>query len=321
MIFPRRLPLLLALAGLLAAEAGCHSVSARPGGARSSPVSRRGHLKPVVAVMDFENLANFSGKWNLGEGMADLLVVALLDSDRVVVLERKHLGDVVGEIVRQGQSLFRQEGRVEKGRLMNAKYLIRGSVTDFTVTGDGSGWFGVPHLKVAGRGSRARVAITLKVSDVESGEIISSVKTDRTVGAGGVRGEVNYKNVAFGGDAYFRTPLGKATDKAIRVAVRQILRDLPVQRWQPQVAEAGFDTVIINGGSNVGLREGQIFMVRESGRDITDPVTGQVLEREAGRAIGRIRVVEVKPTSAHAVILEGKAARGNILEPVAIETR
>jgi hypothetical protein len=232
------------------------------------------------------------------------------------VLERKHLGDVVGEILRQGQELFRSEGRVEKGRLMNAKYLIRGTITDFTVTGEASGWFGVSSFRAAGRGSRARVAITVKVSDVESGQIISSVKTDSSVSAGGFGAGINYKDMAFGGDAYFRTPLGRATEQAIRKAVKQVLRDLPTRKWEPRVAEAGVDMVVVNGGDNVGLREGQVYLVREAGRDITDPQTGHVVESLPGRVIGRIEVRDVRPASAHAAILEGTAQRGNFLEPV-----
>jgi len=107
----------------------------------------------------------------------------LLDADRVIVLERKDLKDVLNEIVLQGRDLFRKEGKADRGRLKNAKYLVRGSVTDFTETNEYSGWFGISWLKVFGHGSQARVAIHIKVSDVESGEIVSSVKAAKTVTA------------------------------------------------------------------------------------------------------------------------------------------
>ena len=277
-------------------------------------------IQPVVAVMDFENRANFSGQWNLGTGMADLLVSELIDSGRVTVLERQHIGEVINEIVRQGQSLFRREGRVERGRLKNAQYLIRGVVTDFTITSEGRGWLGLPNFRLWGSGSRARVAINIKVSDVESGEILSSVKTDASVGAGGVGGDYKDSKMAFGGDAFFRSPLGRATEKAMTKAVRHILADLPEDSWKPRVAEAGLDMVVINGGENVGVKNGDLFIVREHGREITDPVTGNVLETVSGRIVGRIEVREIKPLSARAIILEGKVARGQILEPVP-ETR
>lgn len=305
---------LLAVALLLHA-AGCVAAGPSRDARRASAYSSRRTIKPVVAVTDFENLANPPGQWNLGRGMADLLVAQLLDSGRVVVLERKHLSDVVGEIVRQGQDLFRAEGRVERGRLKNAKYLVRGAVTDFTETAAGSGWFGISWLRVFGRGSRARVAITVHVSDVETGEILSSVKAAKAVSAGGVGAEARYKNVAFGGDAFFRTPLGKATESAIRSAVARILKEVPIAYWHARVAEAGPDDVVINGGKNMKVREGDVFLVRDEGREITDPATGNVIERVPGKVVGRIRVREVSAASSHAVLLEGEARRGQYLEP------
>jgi curli biogenesis system outer membrane secretion channel CsgG len=273
-------------------------------------------LKPIVAVVDFENKASFSGQWNLGAGMADLLVNRLVESERVVVLERQHLGDVVGEIVRQGQELFRSEGRAQKGRLKNAQYLIRGVVTDFTVTGDTSGWFGTDKAAVRGRGQRARVALTVKVSDVATGEILSSVRAEGEASSGGLGAAVNYKGVSFGGDAFFRTPLGKATEAALSRAVKKILHDLPVQSWQPRVADMVDGLVVVNGGTSVGVRAGMEFAVRGPPREIKDPVTGNTIDLIPGKVSGRIRIQEVKESASYAELLEGSATRGDVLERV-----
>ena len=302
------------VAGLLASLglAACRSPDSGPLISRHPPGERL--IQPVVAVTDFENLSNFSGQRSLGSDMADLLTALLLDSGHVTVLERRHLGTVVGEIARQGSDLFRREGRVEHGRLKNARYLVRGSVTDFAETGRASARGGSSWLRLFGGGSRARVALVMQISDVETGEIIGSVRAARAVSAGGAGGEARYKNVSFGGDAFFRTPLGRATESALHDAVRRILKDLPPVAWQPRVAEAGHDIVVINGGENARVRMGDVFLVREDGREITDPVTGNVLESVPGKVIGRLRVTEVLPTSAHATSLEGQARRGDHLE-------
>jgi curli biogenesis system outer membrane secretion channel CsgG len=282
----------------------------------TSPYRSSREVKPVVAVTDFENLANFPGQWNLGKGMADVLVTQLIDSDRVIVLERKDLKDVLNEIVLQGGDLFRKEGKVDRGRLKNAKYLFRGCITDFTETSESSGWFGISWLRIFGRGSQARVAINIKVSDVESGEIVASMKAAKSVSAGGIGAEGRYKNMSFGGDAFFRTPLGKATDGAIHSALRRILRELPVTTWQARVAEFTGDTVVVNGGKNVRVRIGDKFFVRESPRDITDPATGNVIETVPGNVVGEIEITKVNPASAYAVIKTGVAKRGDFLETV-----
>ncbi len=297
-----------ALAGLLIAAAGCRTAA--------PPRRAQRTVKPVVAVTEFENLSDFKGQWKLGEDIADLLVSELLDTERVTVLERKHIQDVVGEIVRQGQELFRKEGRAEKGRLKNAQYLVRGTVTDFSETAKASGGFRSPVARIFGGGSRARVAIAVTMSDVETGEIVSSVKAEKRVSSGGGSVEAKYRGLSFGGDAFFRTPLGRATEAVMARAVTRLLRDLPVEYWQPRVAEGGADEVILNGGANVRVRVGDEFRVRDAGREVTDPVTGNVIEQVPGKTVGRVRVSRVNPESAHAIVLEGAPERGQVLESV-----
>lgn len=304
----------LCLIAMLVVAVGCKSPFYNPASVRDTGKADESFIRPVLAVSDFENRSNFSGQWNLGGGMAEMMIERLMAADAVTVLERKHIDGVVGEIVRQGRDLFRREGRVERGRLMNARYLIRGVVTDFTVTGDASGWFETARARSRIRGARARVGLYVTVSDVETGEIISAVRTEGAASRGGFGASVNYRQIAFGGDAYFRTPLGRATQSAMDRAVKRILKDIPSERWEPRVAEGGPDMVILNGGENVGLRVGQRFLVREEGRRITDPVTGDVLERIPGRVIGEVEIRSLQPLTAHAVLLEGEARRGDFLQ-------
>lgn len=271
--------------------------------------------KPVVAVMDFENKASFSGQWNLGQGMAELLVAHLMETERLVVIERRHIGDVVSELDRQGNPLFRPEGKAERGRLINAQYLIRGAVTDFTVVGDASGWFGVrDKAGIKGSGQRARVALVITVSDVASGEVLASVQSSGDASAGGLGASVNYRQLSFGGEAFFRTPLGKATERAMERAVKRILYELPARDWEPRVAEVDGSEVVINGGTAMHVSAGQEFVVRDAPRPVTDPVTGDEIDVKPGKVIGRVRVQTVKETAAYGVLVEGAARRGDVLE-------
>jgi curli biogenesis system outer membrane secretion channel CsgG len=298
-------------AALMLAASSCATRSGSGGGARSRDETA---LKPVIAVMDFDDRASFHGNWNIGQGFAELLMADLMESDRFVVLERQHISDVMSEILRQGKDLFRAEGRVAPGRLKNAQYFISGMITDFTVTGDASGWFAASGLLARGRSSKARVAVIVKVHEVESGEVIASARTSGEVSAGGLGAQVKYKDISFGGDSYFRTPLGKATEKAISRAVRELLEGIPVQSWEPRVAESGPDYVVINGGRNVKLTVGDRFAVRGPGRDITDPVTGNIIEKVPGKVSGKIEVTKVNEMSAYAALLDGEARRGDYLE-------
>jgi curli biogenesis system outer membrane secretion channel CsgG len=310
----------LAATALLAAAvavSGCASAEKRQSDTYSVGLFRSTpRLKPVVAVMDFENRAGFTGQWNLGSGMADLLNAELLESSRIVVLERQHLGDVLNELNLQGGDLFRPEGRAARGRLKNAQYLIRGVVTDFTVTDDTSGWFSTDSVSLRAGSSRARVAIAVRVYDVENGQVITTVKADADASAGGFGGSVKYQEISFGADSYFRTPLGRATERAIGKAVKKLLVDLPARPWEPRVAEVDGGTAFLNGGSTTGFQPGQVYLVREAGRTITDPDTGNVLDTLPGDILGKLVVETVTDTAAQARIVEGTARRGDFLERI-----
>ncbi len=273
-------------------------------------------IKPVVIISDFENRASFSGQWNLGSGMADMLVTEMMKTGEVVVLDRRHLGDILQELSRQRRADSREEGRARSGRLRNAQFLVRGTVTDFTVSGDVSGWFAVPEARGRFGGSTARVEVHLSISDVETGEIVGSVKGVGRASKGFLGAAVDYPKIAFGGQAFLKTPLGVATREAIVRAMEQVLGAIPVERWEARVAEVEGRMVVVNGGANVGLQVGREFIIRQKGRDVTDPTTGDIIDRIPGPVTGRLKVYEVKDSASYAHMLEGGAARGDYLEPV-----
>ena len=313
---PLSLPLTLAAGLLVLTFVGCQTTENRPAVAGGIPFKKGSEVQPVVAVTEMENQANFNGQLNLGHGMADMLVTGLMKTKKVVVLERQNLRDIMGELALQRDGVSRPEGRVASGRLKNAKYLIRGSVTDFTEVESTAGKLGLSSLKVFGGAQRAQVALHLRIYEVESGEIMASLKAEGSASSSGGGGEGQYKNVKIGGESFKRTPLGKATEQAIKEAVDKLLKALPVDYWRPLVAEVTEGVVVVNGGENVRLQPGDQFIVREKPRFVTDPATGNVIDTIPGKQNGLLQIVKVSPLSATAKLVEGTAQRGQLLEPV-----
>jgi len=262
-------------------------------------------IRPVVAVSSFENRSGFRGQWQLGSGMADLLVSELVASEHFVVVERGHLDRVVDEISRQKNRLFRPEGRVDEGRLKNARYLIRGVINDFSHTGGGGFWVSLRSFLFLGRGYSARVAMTLTLIEVETGQIIDSIQCSSKVLSRQAYVQGEYKDVAFGGDAFFKTPLGSATAKAIRQGVKGIIGKMPKREWTPMIASITGGYVVLNAGKDRGLRAGMRFQVRSEGRPITDPATGDVLSVIPGPVVGTLRVTQVHDRIAYADVIQG----------------
>jgi curli biogenesis system outer membrane secretion channel CsgG len=260
---------------------------------------------PVVAVTSFENRSGFAGQWQLGSGMADLLVSELVQSRNFNVVEREHFEGLANELRRQQTPLFRKEGKTPIGRMKNAQYLIRGVVNDFSQTGGGSFFVAVRSLFFGGRGYNARVALTLTLVDIETGQIIASVQSTGLVRAREAYVKTKYEGVAFGGDVFFTTPLGKATARAIHGGVSQITKEMPKNPWRPMISCMKNDVVILNGGKDRDFRERTIYIVRASAEPITDPATGDVLTYLPGVRVGTIRVTRVDDKVAFAEILQG----------------
>ena len=263
--------------------------------------------RPTVSIEAFEDQSGFSGKWKTGEEMARLAADALRKSGRADVPVPETKGGVE-KILDQGKNLLLKDGP----EISSAQYVVSGNLTEFSVAGDSSGWFAVSRA----RPGRARVELELTVSESKTGFILSSFKAKGSASSSRRHAGINYKNMTFGGKSFADSPLGKAADQALRRGIKGILRVIPAEYWQPRIAEAGADTVIINGGANARVRKNDEFMIREESREITDPVSGRVIETLPGRRTGRIRVTQVNKASAHALILEGTAHRGQVLEPV-----
>ena len=294
----RRVWAALALLPALTLTSGCGTLGT------ASPPSKDAVL-PVVAVSSFDNRSGFEGQWHLGNGMADLLVSELLQSHHFVVVERQEFDRLIAEIGLQGGQFFRPEGRVTPGRMKGAKFLVRGVITDFSQTGGGGLWLAMKNLFLMGRGYNARVALTLTLVDIESGQVVSSVQSIGLVRAREAYAETSYKGVAFGGDAFFRTPLGRAAASAIRSGVRQIIRQVPQDWWRPMIAEVRGRMLILNGGADRCFRVGDELVVRAPAQPVTDPATGDVLSFLPGPQVGRIRIVQVADRIAFAEPVSG----------------
>lgn len=252
-------------------------------------------VKPTIAVMKFENRAPFPLKWDLGTGTQDVLVHRLVSVGRYHVIERPEIDSVLRELRFENSGMTREEEKAALGQLKNVQYLIKGDITDFTHVAAENGFFSIGPFGGGAGASQAVMAIVLYVVDVQSGEIICSQAIQETVPAGNLDVAGTYKNVAFGGSVFYRTPLGEATDHVIDRAVKRITQVIGSRRWEPHIARVSDDgRVILNGGHDRDLTIGNEFEVLEPGTPILDPDTGDIIGRDSVSTIGRIRLFDVE---------------------------
>ena len=265
------------------------------------------YAHPTLAVYRFDNKAGGSSGWDLGNGMADVMVNSLIHTGRFTVVERQNLDAILRELDLQHGDITRPEGKLRKQRIINVQYLIKGTVTDFSHIGSGGVGIGVKSTHIRGGGNTAVVSIVVSVIDVETGEILLSTTKSSKVHARRFDVAAAYKDIAFGGDAFSRTPLGKATARAIDDAVADIVRSIGSIPWFPAVVEIQDADIVVNGGEDRRLKPGMLFYVMEPGDEIYDPETGNLLGTTPGRKVGVIELTRVFEKFSYACLRDGRS--------------
>ena len=199
---------------------------------------------PTVAVFDF-GARGYNR--DLGPGMSEMLVNALLDTGGVTVVERNQMNQVLQEqdIVLRGDVDSETGARV--GEMVGAQYLIMGAVTRFKEKESG-GFLG-GSLK-AGLVT-AEVGFTLRIVDATTGVVVVSKSISKKVRKVGVGARATVFGVATSGSFISSKAMGEALEKALREAVEIILEELPRLSAASREARAEKSSPRLEGGCPV----------------------------------------------------------------------
>ena len=212
------------LARVAVAAAAASSSRRRPAMAQST--------RPTVAILDLElrggRASGGSGNWDIGKGVADLVVDGLVEDGSYRVIERKRLDAILAEQNFSNSDRADPSGKTvaKLGKALGVKYLIVGSITKFGTEnknksvgggGFGGGKFGVGS--VGTKKGKATVAITMRVIDTSTGEIMASAKGEGEskrsglmLGGGGGGGAGGFGGISDGLVGLPRDHLGEATE-------------------------------------------------------------------------------------------------------------
>lgn len=248
-----------------------------------------------VAVASFgttDRFAQVYGGWNIGGGLSAQLVTELIKTGRVVVVERAILSKVLIEQELGESHLLTSLTKTPAGHLLGVDYLIVGEVTEFEEQQMGAGMgakvFGV---KFGGDIQAAHVGMDLRIVDTRTGEILFSHRSQGKAWERSIGARIDYKAMEFGGDAFHKTPLGKATRASIADAVNFVLsvidKHTEQYTWLARIIEVEGDSIYFNAGAAEGVNDGDSFRISAIKKVLTDPETNQVIglvESELGRA-------------------------------------
>lgn len=192
--------------------------------------------RPTVAVLDFDFGTVdrwWSGTWDIGKGLSDMLVDELVNDGSFRVIERKRLDAILAEqnFSNSDRADPSQASVAKLGKALGVKYMIVGSITKFGTenkkVGVGGGGFGGGRFglgKVGTSQGKATVAITARIIDTTTGEILVSKKGEGTskrsgllLGGGGGGGGGAMGGIEMGSSDFRETVLGEATEAAVKL--------------------------------------------------------------------------------------------------------
>lgn len=217
-----------------------------------------------VAVARFENKSSDSYSWynpQIGDGMADMLTTALVNSGRYIVLERESLDVVLYEQDLGDSGRIRQDTAAAIGEIEGAELLIVAAVTEFEGDAGGTqaglGGFGGRVLGAVTGGARsAHMAIDLRVVDARTSRILAATSVEgraRDFNAGAAAGGYFRGGGALGGglSTWQNTPREKALREVINKSVDYVVSVTPAQYLRHGGAQPGAITAVTSTAAAV----------------------------------------------------------------------
>src|SRR3972149_169760 len=268
-------------------------------------VPLQSQLKKRVAVARFEDRSGTG--WNhIGDGVADMLITALVKSGSFLVLERQEMEKIVQEQQFSNSSMVTPETAAKIGKILGAELFVVGSVSEFGVkeskVGGGVSLFGASVSK-----RKARAVVDIRLVNVTTGEIIAAENQEGEESSTGV--SARFEDIDFSNaNSWDDTDIGKAARKAVDGCVELVRNNMEKIPWSGKILKINTDgTVLMKPGSEGNVKTGMEFAVYRVGEEIKDPDTGLSLGSEETK-IGKIRVTEdmLKGKAAKATVIDGK---------------
>lgn len=277
-----------------------------------------------VAVLDFDYgtvmtsvMQIFGSDQDIGKGIQDLLVNRFVKDQTYRVIDRKALDKVLAEQNFSNSDRADPNTAAKLARILGVDAIIVGSITQFGrddkhigAGGGGHGWYNGGFGGIGKNNSKAVVAITARVINTETAEILASEegkgeskRSGLTMGGGGGSwwngggGHLDMGSSNFGA-----TIIGEATHQAVDQLGTLLEQDagrMPVTviHLNGEIADVSGNTIIINIGSKSGVQVGSKLRVSHFVREVKDPSTGKVIKRVT-TPLGELTITEADADSA-----------------------
>lgn len=233
---------------LLPGLAGCASLmqptAQVDNNAGAQPLPPYSGPKARVAVADFDVKAAKAGG-AVGSGLREMLVTALMNSNRFSVLERQALGAVMQEQELSASGAAQQgAGGPKRGKIKTADIIVTAAVTEFEpqasggkagIGGGGGVGSGILGGLLGASLNKAHMALDLRIVDTSTSEVLASTRVQgqaSDIAGGFAMGFMGSWALGGGLSAYANTPMEKAIRVCIIEAVRYISQTIPAEYYK-----------------------------------------------------------------------------------------
>jgi curli biogenesis system outer membrane secretion channel CsgG len=283
--------------------------------------------KKRVAVLDFDFSTVqrwWDYNWDIGAGVSDLIVKHLVNDGTYSVIERRALDAVLAEQNFSNSDRADPTSAAQIGKVLGVDAIIVGSITQFGtekkktsiggLAGKWGGWGGGDVGKSEGK---AVVAIDARIVNIDTAEILgvaegkgeSSRSGLMLGGAGGGGGGFGAGGIDMSSSDFRETIIGEATHAAAEALTSDLIganERIPVREVviKGLIAYVDGSFVIVNLGSNHGVKAGSELKVERVKQVVKDPASGRVL-RELTDQVGMIRITKADGDSSEATVISG----------------
>jgi curli biogenesis system outer membrane secretion channel CsgG len=287
--------------------------------------------KKRVAIFDFDYAtvhadvaALFGSDVDVGKGISDLLVTYLVKDGSYSVIERKAMDKIMAEQNFSNSDRANPNSAAKIGKLLGVDAIIVGSITQFgnetknlNLGGAGGGLIGHGLGGFGHKKSKAIVALTARMVDIDTGEILavaegkgeSARESTSLLGGGGNWHGFGGGAADFGSSDFQNTIIGEAVKAAVEQTSTEVIsdKDKLVARTvtvEGLIAAVDGGQIILNVGSKAGVKVGDQLTVERVSKEIKDPSTGKVIRRMS-TSVGVVKVTDVDDISAVATTVSG----------------
>jgi len=250
------------------------SIPTRPFYGAPLPFFQMG-LKKKITVLDFENRTTYSEE-KLGETVAKRLSDKLEASQRVVLMDRNVLGEMMRREGVSLENLSNPESMKRIHRSLGIQAILFGSVMDVSLLSSKA------SETSEGEVSFATAKVEVRLLDASTGNLLKTFIGRSPIFGTKETGEYSRSKAVM-----------KAIDFALEEILDGLLRYLDYLEWSTTIAKIEGETLYLNAGKLSGLRVGDHLEVYEPGKEVVHPVTNISLGWTTGKLKGVIRVQEL----------------------------